>query len=198
MVSSHDPGVFCCEGIMLKTVYRVYCRIEEIFVGICFFGVVALTFTNALLRYVDKPITTSDDICLLLFAWAAFVGADVALRYSRLVGMDLVINKLPPKWKKTAQISVFLIMIAALLYLIPHGFQLAARNWDRILNSLPISYGWVTISFPSACILMILTSIVKLKKLLTNFKNDAYEVTKDNPDHVGEEYTGEDMKAVKI
>ena len=181
---------------MHKTAYRIYCRIEEIFVGICFFGVVALTFMNAVLRLFGKPIVTAEDACLLLFAWAAFIGADVALRYSRLVGMDMLVNKLPPRTQKFVHILVYIIMITALVVFIPRGFQLASRNWNRVLNSLPLSYGYVTISFPTTCILMIFTSVVKLVKLIKNFKNDSYNVKKDNPDHVGEEYTGiDDAKA---
>ena len=170
---------------MLKTTYRVYCRIEEVFVGLCFFGVVGLTFVNAVMRYFGKPIVTAEDACLLLFPWAAFVGADVALRYSRLVGMDLLVRKLKPKTQKSLQILVYIIMIAGMLIIIPLGYRLAASNWNRVLNSLPISYGYVTISLPTACILMIFTSLLKIKKIISNFKDDSYDIKKDNPDTAG-------------
>ena len=163
---------------MLKTAYRIFCRTEEVFVGLCFSGVVAMTFMNAVLRYFGRPIVTAEDLCLLLFPWAAFVGADVALRHSRLVGMDLFVNKLPPKLQKSIQILTFLIMIAAMLMIVPLGYRLAIGNWNRVLNSLPISYGYVTLSLPVACILMIFTSLLKIKNLLINFKDDSYNVKK--------------------
>ena len=171
---------------MLQKAYRIYCRTEEIIVGLCFSGVVILTFMNAVLRFFKRPIVTADDICLLLFAWAALLGADVALRYSRLVGMDMFVNKLAPKVQKLLQILVYFIMIAAMMLIIRYGFQLAARNWPRFLNTLPISYGYVTISLPVSCILMIFTSTIKIKKVITNFKDDSYNVKKDNPDMVKE------------
>jgi len=164
---------------MFKIIYRVFCLIEEVFVGTCFFGVVALTFMNACLRYFGKPIVTAEDMCLLLFPWAAFVGADVALRHSRLVGMDLVVRKLQPKLQKSVQILVFVIMIVAMVLIIPLGYRLAMSNWNRVLNSLPISYGFVTLSLPVACILMIFTSLLRIKNLVMNFKNDSYEMKKD-------------------
>jgi TRAP-type C4-dicarboxylate transport system permease small subunit len=178
---------------MLKFAYKVYCRIEEIFVGLCFFGVVGLTFMNAVLRTFGKPIVTAEDMCLLLFPWAAFVGADVAFRYSRLVGMDMLVNKLPPKTQKSIQLLVFTIMIGALIFFIPYGFRLAASNWNRVMNSLPVSYGFVTISLPVSCFLMIFTAILKIKKVIANFNNDLYEIKKDNPDLVGDENTGMDI-----
>jgi TRAP-type C4-dicarboxylate transport system permease small subunit len=180
---------------MLKTAYRIYCRIEEILVGICFIGVVGLTFMNAVLRTFKRPIATADDVCLLLFAWAALLGADVALRYSRLVGMDIFVTKLPQKWQKSIQVIVFAIMIAAMVLFIRFGFLLAARNWSRVLNSLPISYGWVTLSLPVSCILMTFTSLLKIKKIVANYKDDTYNYKKDNPDLIGEENTGLAPKA---
>ena len=165
---------------MLEKAYRTYCRVEEVIVGICFLGVVGLTFMNAVLRSFKHPIATADDICLLLFAWAALLGADVALRYSRLVGMDMLVNKLLPKQQKSVQLLVFVIMIVSMLMLVWYGFHLALGNWNRILNSLPISYGWVTLSLPVSCILMTFTSALKFRKIIIKFKDDNYNYKKDN------------------
>ena len=175
---------------MFQKAYRIYCRIEEVIVGLCFLGVVGLTFMNAVLRTFKKPIATADDICLLLFAWAALLGADVALRYSRLVGMDMFIRKIAPKVQKSIQILVFVVMVAVMGMIIKYGFQLAARNWSRILNSLPISYGWVTVSLPISCILMSFTSLLKIRNIAVNFKDDSYDYKKDNPDSINVENTG--------
>ena len=180
---------------MFQLAYRIYCRIEEIIVGACFLDVVGLTFMNAVLRTFKKPIATADDICLLLFAWAALLGADVALRYSRLVGMDMFVRKLKPKLQKSVQILVFVIMIIAMVLFIRYGFQLAGRNWSRILNSLPISYGWVTVSLPVSCILMTFTSLLKIKKLVVNYKDDNYNYKKDNPDFENQGNSCADLKA---
>jgi TRAP-type C4-dicarboxylate transport system permease small subunit len=183
---------------MFQKVYRVYCRVEECIVGACFITVVGLTFLNATLRLFGHPIITTDDICLLLFSWAALLGADVALRYSRLVGMDILVSKLPPGLQKFLQIVVYIIIIGAAILFMRSGFVLANKNWKRIFNSLPISYGWVTLSFPVCCCLMIFTSVLKIIKVATHFGDDSYNVRKDNPDIVGEEFTGAGALALDI
>lgn len=174
---------------MFQKAYRIYCRIQEIIVGTFFATIVFLTFINAVLRTMNRPIPTTDDICSLLFAWSALLGADVALRYSRLVGMDILVTKLPPKMQKFFQLTVFVIMIGSMLLFIRYGFFLATRNWPRFLNTLPISYGWVTLSFPVGCGMMIFTTSIKAVKTIIHFKDDKYNVKKDVPDVVGEEYT---------
>lgn len=167
-------------GATLKTLYKIYCRIEEVLVGLGFMTIVILTFLNAVLRVMNRPIIVADDISLLLFSWVAFLGADVALRYSRLVGMDILTSKLPPKVQKALQILVFLIMIGALALFAKYGYQLAVNNWARVYNTLPISYGWVSLSLPVCSVLMILTCLIKIFKLVQNFSDDSYHVKKDN------------------
>jgi TRAP-type C4-dicarboxylate transport system permease small subunit len=86
-----------------------------------------------------------------------------------------------------------LIILGAALLFMRSGIALATKNWKRSFNSLPISYGWVTLSFPISCILMGFTSILKIIKVVTHFKDDSYNVRKDNPDVVGEEFTGDSL-----
>ncbi|MDR1650239.1 MAG: TRAP transporter small permease [Synergistaceae bacterium] len=175
---------------MAQNIYRIYCRIEEIITGFGFAAIVALTFMNAVLRVFGRPIIFADDVSLLLFGWVAFLGADVALRYSRLVGMDILVSKFAPKAQKFFQIAVYVIMTTALALFAVKGYELALGNWRRQFNTLPISYGWVSLSLPVCSVLMIFTALIKIVKVVSRFGDDSYNVRKDNPDIVGEEYTG--------
>ena len=175
---------------MLKKYYNYFCKIEEVLIGIGFMTIVLLSFMNAVLRKFNVPIVTADDICLLLFSWTAFLGADVALRYSRLVGMDILVSKLRPKNQKILQITVYVIMIGALITFAIKGYELALFNWKRTYNALPFSYGWATLSLPVGCVLMAINSSIKIGKIAINFNDDEYNVRKDNPGLVGEENAG--------
>lgn len=183
---------------MWNRFYKFYCKLEELIVGTGFVAIVALTFLNAVLRIFKMPIVIADDTCLLLFSWAALLGADVALRYSRLVGMDILVKKFSPKFQKVLQIAVYAIMIAILAIFVYGGLRVIAVNGDRPFNTLPVPYSWVTMSLPACSILMIFTCIVKIMKVITHFKDDEYNVKKDNPTTVGEEYTGIDAAETKM
>lgn len=182
---------------MIEKIYKGYCRTQEVIVGVGFITIVVLTFTNVILRkFFNAPITSADDISMLLFSWTAFIGADVALRYSRLVGMDILVTKCSPKIQKILQIVVYIIMIGAFILFIVTGFDLATSNWKRDYNTLPISYGWATLSLPVSCIMMTITAMIKIGKIFMNFNNDEYNVRKDNPDAVGEENMGAEDELV--
>jgi len=165
----------------MKKIYEIYCKAEEIIVGIIFTSIVVLVFSAAFFRQFDKPIVWADDIAKFLFSWAAFLGADVAMRHSRLVGVDLLVKKLPAKIAKIVQIFVFGIMITLLLSFVYYGIRLSIESVDRSFQTLSsFSYSIVTVSLPVASLLMILTASLKIVKIIKNFKDDSYEVLRDN------------------
>lgn len=164
---------------MLERGYKKYCLVESFIAGLGFFTIVILTLLNAILRQFNMPIIFVDDMNLLLFGWVAFLGADVAFRHCRLVGMDMLTTKLPIKVQKTLQIIVYVIMIATFCMFARYGTQLALTNWPRDYNTLPISYGWATLSLPVCSVLMMLTAVIKIFKTLHHFKDDGYRL-KDN------------------
>ena len=160
----------------MSRLYRFYCRTEEAVVGAGFAAIVFLTFSNAVLRVFDRPIIYSDDICLMLFSWTALLGADVAMRHSRLVGMDILTSKLSPKVQKALAIIVNVIMIIMLIILVRGGIKIIGINGDRPFNTLGafgIRYSAVTMALPVGGVLMVFTCLMKIGKLLMHFKDDS-------------------------
>ena len=178
----------------MNKIYKLYCKAEEVLVGLFFIVIVALTFMNAMLRLFGAPIIYADDICMLLFSWTALMGADVAMRYCRLVGMDIVTSKMKPKTQKVIGVVVQVLMIAMLVVLIKGGVKIVKLNGKRPFNTLEafgIRYGYVTTSIPVCCSMMIFTCITKIFKLITHINDDEFTLKKDAADaKLGEENMG--------
>lgn len=171
----------------MKKVYRIYCKAETLIAAAAFFAIIVLTFINAVLRIFKRPIVWNDDVALLLFSWCAFLGADIAMRSNRLVGMDLLTTKFPPKVQKILQLIVYLFMLAVLGLFAVKGYDLAVMNWKRFMNSLKLSYGWATLSLPVCSVLMMLTIVIKIAVLLKNFSDDNFRIKMHDPDNEGKE-----------
>jgi TRAP-type C4-dicarboxylate transport system permease small subunit len=165
----------------MKKFYDTYCRWEEVITGIIFVMIVALVFLAAFFRLFDRPIVWANDIAKLLFAWAALLGADVAMRYSRLVGVDFLVKKLPLRTAKFLRIFVFAIIIALLSSFVYFGVGLSISSYDRSFQTLSfLSYSLVTASLPVTSVLMILTASIKISRIIRNFDNDEYDIYRDN------------------
>jgi TRAP-type C4-dicarboxylate transport system permease small subunit len=166
---------------MLKF-YRGFCKVEEVITSIAFVSIIVLIFSAAIFRAFSHPLVWADDIARFLFSWTAFLGADIALRHSRLVGVDMLVSKLKPKARKVTEIIVYAIMVAILIAFVYYGIQLSIKNWDRDFQTLSfMSYSMVTLSLPVASLFMIVSASTKLLRVIINFRNDGYDVKLDIP-----------------
>lgn len=147
----------------MKAIYRAFCKVEEAIACAMFFSMVVLVLCSALARLINKPIAWSIDVAQLLLAWTCFIGADVAFRRGKLVGLDLFTRKLPQKVQDFLTLVVQLLILLSLAIFIFYGVRLSIESWKRSFQTLTISYSFVTLSLPVASALMIITDVLKIK-----------------------------------
>lgn len=153
----------------MKTIYKQFCRLEEIFCGITFTMIVTLVFVSAVARGFKAPIPWSIDVAQLLLAWTSFIAADVAFRAKKLSGLDLVTKKLPDKVQKAIHIGVLVLMLVSFIIFIIYGSKLSIDSYKRSFQTLSLSYSYVTMSLPVASVLLTITSVIQIVEALRDF-----------------------------
>ena len=153
----------------MKKVYNAYCKVEEFLFSFLFAVMVALVFSSAIARGIGKPLAWSLDVAQLLLCWTSLVGADVAFRHDKFIGLDLFTRKMPVKVQKVLEIVVLVLMQVAFCIFIYYGVMLSIKS---SFQTLPISYSFVTIALPVMSALMTLTNILKITDKVKNFKKN--------------------------
>jgi TRAP-type C4-dicarboxylate transport system permease small subunit len=153
----------------LRAVYKFLCKAEVIICGAGFVTLIALVFLSAILRMFRVSMSWNIDMAMLLLAWTAFLGADVAYRSGQLVGIDLLTRNLPFKVQKIIEILLFLVILFALGVIIIFGLRLAKFEWIRQYQSMPIPYSLVTVSIVLSAASMVLSTILKIKRCIFDF-----------------------------
>jgi TRAP-type C4-dicarboxylate transport system permease small subunit len=156
-------------NIVLNVIKKIELLIGTIFM-IC---IVLLVFIAAVIRWVGFPVAWSIDVAQLLFGWVVFLGADIALKNDSHIGVDMFVNKLPFIARKTIKIINFLFIQTFLLAIIYYGVNLSRLNYERLFNTLRISYSYATISVPVGAFLMFLTMCQKLIKVFYENEDNA-------------------------
>lgn len=156
----------------MKKVYNAYCKAEEFLFSFLFAVMVALVFSSAIARGIGKPLAWSLDVTQLLLCWTSLVGADVAFRHDKFIGLDLFTRKMPVKVQKVLEIVVLVLMQVAFCIFIYYGVMLSIKSWKRSFQTLPISYSFITIALPVMSTLMTLTNILKIIDKVKNFKKN--------------------------
>jgi len=97
----------------VRKLVDIYFRCLKVAAALCLALMVALVFTNVVLRYAfNTGIIVSEELSRWLFVYMTFLGSIVALREGRHLGVDSVVKRLPPRARKV----VALVGVAAMLY----------------------------------------------------------------------------------
>jgi TRAP-type C4-dicarboxylate transport system permease small subunit len=131
------------------------------FVAVLFLVVsVVVMCISATLRTLDHPIAWGLDVALMLFSWSTFLGADIAFRSRALVKVDMLVKILPAGLQKIIDAFVYLLIVAAIVFLIVYGAKLAIISRARVFPGATwLSYSWVTASVPVSMTLMLVSAL---------------------------------------
>lgn len=146
----------------MKKFYEKFCHLEQVAANVLLAGIMVLVFIAAMARTFKHPINWAQDAALVAFAWLVFLGSDLAIRNTGLIGIDLLQKKFPAGVRNVMNIVFKLIIVGFLVLLVFYGVVMVQTGYQRQINTLHISYAWVTASVPIGAVLMIISTLVKL------------------------------------
>ncbi len=146
----------------MKKAYKVFCEAEELICGAILCMIVALAFATAVGRCVGHPISWTVELSQFFLSWLAFLGADMGLRYGRVMGVDLLTRRLPVKVQAVIKLLTDVLIFVVLVAFVKFGIDLCVSNYMRSFQTVGISYSWATASLPVASVLMGITVVLEM------------------------------------
>lgn len=146
----------------MKNIHQMVCKIEEYICSALLCIIVALSFITAIGRCINHPISWTIEVSQLLLAWLAFIGADMAFRENKIMGVDIFIRKLSQRTQTIIRIVMNVIIFLFLLLLIRYGYVLCISNLKRSYQTVGISYVWANASLPIAAVMMAISAILNV------------------------------------
>jgi TRAP-type C4-dicarboxylate transport system permease small subunit len=144
--------------------FRALGLVELRFAQVCIVLMTLLVLTSAIARTAGEPLSWTVDLATFTFAWAVFVGADVAWRRDRMVSIDLLVDRFPERVQGVVRLLNYALIAAFLVALVVTGLRLSYTAYDRSFSGLPwLSYTWVTIAVPVGSLLMLYTTAYKIR-----------------------------------
>ncbi len=143
---------------MTDTILRIEAAIARALLA----AMVGLVFFAGVLRWFGMPLVWAMDVAQLMFVWAAFIGADMAMRRRSLIAVDLFVRWIPPRWRAPIDLLTGCVILAFLAAMVVLGYDLVMLNLEREFGDSGISYGFVTAAVPAGCGLLALTLLGQL------------------------------------
>jgi TRAP-type C4-dicarboxylate transport system permease small subunit len=114
-----------------------------------------VVFAGILFRYfLNLPLTWTEELASLLFAWLTFVGAFTGFRTRSHIAIDTVMNFVPPRaraWVASFADVVVLLLMGLFIW---QGTRLTITTWSLEFPAMEISRGYLYLSLPVGACLM--------------------------------------------
>jgi TRAP-type transport system small permease protein len=151
----------------MQKLYERVCAAEAFVAGVFLFLMVALIFLGGVMRMLGQPINWSSDAATALFAWACFLCADIAWRNNGLMAVEVLTGRLPESLRTACRMLNYALISMFLFYLIVMGVYLSWISRIRSFQGIPeVSYSWVTASLPAGALLLLITTLLKVRSQL--------------------------------
>jgi TRAP-type transport system small permease protein len=121
-----------------------YFRLLKLVVVLCLAAMVVLVFGNVVLRYgFNSGIAMSEELSRWFFVYLTFLGAVVAMREHRHLGVDSFVKLLPAAGKKACLIVSHLLMLFATWLFLQGSWAQTKINIGSTAPASGLSMGWV-------------------------------------------------------
>jgi TRAP-type C4-dicarboxylate transport system permease small subunit len=108
-----------------------------------------LVIAEVFARYLfNSSMSFSNELSRVLFVWTIFLGMPLALSRGRHVGITIVDRILPAPGARGAIRICSLAALLALAVVFFKSIELATRNWDQTLNTIPMTAGVYYLPIP--------------------------------------------------
>lgn len=150
----------------------------NIFIALVLGAMVLMVFVNAVARYAfTANFPVFEELSRYLFVWVAFLGAMMAFKEGRHVGVDMLVNALHGKKRLIIKLVAQAAMFVCLAVMGWGGFQYFKLTATDPSPSAGIPFGMISGMAIIIVVYMLYFSIGNTKKIFDEYKAGLYEKT---------------------
>jgi TRAP-type transport system small permease protein len=121
----------------------------------CLGVMTCIVFVSVVFRYVlNSPLTWTEELASLLFAWLTFVGAFVGFRTRSHISIDTLVIFLPPALRRGIARLVDVCVLLLMGVFVWQGLSLTVTTWSLEFPAMEISRGYLYLAIPVGALLM--------------------------------------------
>jgi TRAP-type transport system small permease protein len=114
-------------------------------------------------QYIDVDLPRwTEEIARYLMIWLVLLGAALAVRYSALIGMEAIAERLSPYAQRVLRAITLVVSMAFFLIIIVYGFQMLGHVSHQLSPGAKISMAIPYAAIPIGGIFMLMNSIAVL------------------------------------
>ncbi|MEM0965823.1 MAG: TRAP transporter small permease [Verrucomicrobiota bacterium] len=167
---------------MLRTLGRLnralVALLQVLLVAVFLFLVVDVLWGVGSRYLFGNQAAWSEELARLLMVWLVLLGAALASREERHLGLDVVVRSWSKDLQRWAKVTVWIVVtVFAFLVMLWGGWQLVVQRFDsgQTMPALGIAKGWFYLALPVSGLLITLFSLESLGSILAAGRRIAKE-----------------------
>jgi TRAP-type transport system small permease protein len=141
----------------MSKLWRAYVGAIETF---CLAGITTIMIVSAMqvfARYVlHSSLFWSEELMRYAMLWVVAAGAGISFSRGQFLGMRMLVDQLPPMWRRAADIISAVLMLIFLGFVLWFGFKLSWGTRLQTAVALNISMFWIHVSVVAGAALLAL------------------------------------------
>lgn len=131
----------------LENAVRGYIACIESLLIVGMVAIVLVAVLQVFFRYVlGASLSWSEEALRYLMIWVTYLGVGLAYSRGEMIGMELLVSKLPCPAALVIGIVGRLLVVAMMLAILWYGWQFAWKTREATAVAIPISMFWIHIS----------------------------------------------------
>jgi TRAP-type C4-dicarboxylate transport system permease small subunit len=147
---------------------RIISLVNKIVHGCIFIFTLVLVFVTGaqiLLRVLfNLPLSWTEEVARYFFIWWVFLGAAIAFRERRHLGIDTLVVKFPKKLLRYWEVGIYICILGYLTVMFHQGLRLMRAQMIHNTPITDIPLGMVVIIIPLCAVLMGLYAVYLMRK----------------------------------
>lgn len=148
---------------MLKKINDCVFRVIGILAAICLFTIVVLVAAQVFSRYIfGFSIKWTSELTVYALTWMVFMGCSMGYRTGAIIGLTMVVDRLPKKVSNILAIIVTLVLMFFFAVTFVSNLTTVQNAAGRVSSILHINLAFTAVAWNVASAIMFLFSIEKL------------------------------------
>ena len=158
---------------------NIFKKARETVIVISLFSMTIFTFVSVLFRYLPnlEPIVWSEEAIRYTFVWVVLLSLSINVEKKDLLGVDIVVNRLPLRLKLLIEIFCKILSIIFLFVIFSRGIRMVHINIVQKASTLPINLAIVYLAIPTG---MFISILIFFSQLIEDFINLSKKITNNN------------------
>lgn len=123
--------------------------------GVCVAVFVTALATQVFLRYIfNNPLPWPEELAKFSFVWCCFFGAAAGTHRKAHIAIEVLVAKLPARWRQAVSAGVHLCILAILALLLKSGLDLVRLSSTSKLPAINVPLAYLVLPLPASAALM--------------------------------------------